>query len=76
LIILAKLPPFSFSDEFPLIGQGNEVAIARTGDDVKSAPPSLVAAQEALENKYPASFLSASNTNTNVSHMESIPRPN
>lgn len=64
MIILAKLPPFSFSDEFPLIGQGNEVAIARTGDDVKSAPPSLVAAQEALENKYPASFLSASNTNT------------
>ena len=61
---VAKLPPFSFSDTFALTGQGNEVAIARTRTDIKdTAPPTLVAAQEALENKYPASFLSARNTN-------------
>jgi hypothetical protein len=62
---VAKLPPFSFSDTFPLTNTGNEIAIAKTASEVQDvAPPTLVAAQEALENKYPASFLAASGTNT------------
>jgi hypothetical protein len=73
---VAKLPPFSFTETFPLTGSGNEIAIARTGDVLsRSAPPTLVAAQKTLEDTYPASFLSANATNNTKKKLVAADTP-